>query len=244
MDDIFRQVVLATGDENLRTAEGVGAIGLRFGLGADDPQVSARMGFGQAHGASPHARIHIGQVHRLQFFAGMRIDRHARTRCQHRVQAEREAGGVDHFFDLRRDRFGHAHAAELRIATDAHPSAFGVGFISINETCGGGYDGIVPVASFFIAATAERGDTFSGDFARFFKNCFYRLCIYRVCQSRQCPPKRCNIEHFIKDEAHIAQGRFVISHDKPRNYYQLSPSRATFCCGQSNLTTIAIHRVR
>jgi len=217
MDDVFRQVVLAAGDEDFGPADLVRTICLRLGLGANNPQVRTGMGLGQAHGTGPHTRVHIRQISGLQFVAGVGVDRDTGPGCQHRVQAERQAGGVDHFFDLGRYRLGHAHAAELGVTPHANPTAFSVGAIGIDETGRGGYRAIVPVATFFIAATTQRCDAFSGDLARFFEYGFNRFSIYGLCQRRQLRPKCSDLEDFIEDEAHIAQGRFVVSHGKPRN---------------------------
>ena len=137
VDDVLGQVVLAAGDENLGAADLVAAIGLGFGLGADDAQVGAGMRFGQAHGAAPDAGVHVRQVLRFQLFAGVGIDRQAGAGGQHRVEAERQVGRVDHFLDLGGDHLGHAHAAELRVTTDTDPAAFGKGLVGLGETLPG-----------------------------------------------------------------------------------------------------------
>ncbi|MCY1180079.1 hypothetical protein D9M73_205070 [compost metagenome] len=75
MDDVLGQVVFATRDENLGTADLVAAIRLGLGLGADDAQVSTGMRLGQAHGAGPNAGIHVRKVFFLQGLAGVGVDR-------------------------------------------------------------------------------------------------------------------------------------------------------------------------
>ena len=175
------------------------------------------MGLGQTHGASPHTRVHVRQIGGFQFVAGVGVDRYTGPGSQHRVQAKRQAGGVDHLFDLGRHSLGHAHAAELRVAAYTDPAAFGVGAIGIDKTGRGGHCAIVPVAAFLITTAAQRRDAFGRDLARFFKNGFNRFSIDGLCQRRQLRPKCSDLEDFIEDEAHIAQGRFVVSHGKPRN---------------------------
>ncbi|MNQ71851.1 hypothetical protein D3C85_865380 [compost metagenome] len=91
VDDVFREVVLAAGDEDLGPADLVGTVGLGLGAGADDAQVGAGVRFGQAHGTGPDTGIHVRQVCRLQFFTGVGVDRQASTRSQHRVEAEGKA---------------------------------------------------------------------------------------------------------------------------------------------------------
>ncbi|MCY1412030.1 hypothetical protein D9M71_274270 [compost metagenome] len=219
VDDVFGQVVFATGDEDLGAADLVGTVGLRLGLGADDPQVGTGVRLGQAHGTGPDAGVHVRQVRGFQFFAGVGVDRQASTGGQHRVQAERQAGGVDHFFDLGRNGFGHAHAAVGRIATDTDPAAFRVGLIGLRETRRRGDGTVGPMATFLVRGTAQRGNAFAGDLAGFFQDGFDRLRIDGLGQRRQLGPEFGDLENFIEDEAHIAQGRFVVSHGKPRKIY-------------------------
>ncbi|MNP70635.1 hypothetical protein D3C76_1668930 [compost metagenome] len=56
--DIFGQVMLTAGDEDLGAAYRVAAIRLRLGTSTDDAQVSSGMRFGQAHGACPLTAVH------------------------------------------------------------------------------------------------------------------------------------------------------------------------------------------
>ncbi|VVO37781.1 hypothetical protein PS726_05509 [Pseudomonas fluorescens] len=69
------------------------------------------------------------------------------------------------------------------------------------------------MATFFVSGTAQRCDAFAGDFAGFFQDGFDRFCIHGFSQCRQFGPEFGDLENFIEDEAHIAQGRFVVSHD-------------------------------
>ena len=53
MNDVFGQVVLAVGDENLGAGNTVGAVAGRLGLSLDQRQIGTGMGLGQVHGARP-----------------------------------------------------------------------------------------------------------------------------------------------------------------------------------------------
>ncbi|MNS54638.1 hypothetical protein D3C72_874430 [compost metagenome] len=75
------------------------------------------------------------------------------------------------------------------------------------------------MATFFVSGTAQRCDAFAGDLAGFFQDGFDRLRIDGLGQRRQLGPEFGDLENFIEDEAHIAQGRFVVSHGKPRKIY-------------------------
>ena len=184
VDDVFGEVVLATGDEDLGAADLVGAVRLRLGLGADHPQVCTGMGFRQAHGTGPLTRIHLRQVGGLEFFTGVGVDRYTGTGGQHRVQAESQARRVDHLFNLRRHRLGHAHAAVGRVAAHAYPAAFGVGAVGLGKTVGSGHGAVRPVAALLIAAAAERGNGFGGDLAGLFQDRFDGFGVNAVCQCR------------------------------------------------------------
>ncbi|MNZ60024.1 hypothetical protein D3C78_780830 [compost metagenome] len=173
------------------------------------------MRLGQAHGPGPDAGIHVRQVRGFQFFAGVRVDRQAGTGRQHRVQAERQAGRVDHFLDLGRNRLGHAHAAEGRVTAHADPTAFSVSLVGLRETGWRGHGSVTPMAAFFVGRTAQGRNAFAGDFAGFLKDRLDSLGINGIGQGRQFSPKLGHLENFIEDEAHIAQGRFVVSHGKP-----------------------------
>jgi hypothetical protein len=72
------------------------------------------------------------------------------------------------------------------------------------------------VATFLVSRTAQGRDAFAGDLAGFFENGFDRFSIDGIGQCWQLGPEFGDLEDFIEDEAHIAQGRFVVSHGKPR----------------------------
>jgi len=216
MDNVFGEVVLATGDKDLGPADFVGAVRLRLGLGPDNPQVCAGMGLGQAHGTGPFTGIHLRQVGSLELFAGMGVDRYARARRQHRIQTKRQARRVDHLFNLGRHRLGHAHTAKHRIAADTDPAAFSVGFVGLWIAIRGKHRRVVPAAALLIATPTQRGDGFGGDFAGFLEDRLDSFGVNAVCQCRQLGPCIGDLKNFVEDEAHITQRRFVISHGKPR----------------------------
>ena len=83
VNDVFGQVMLTSGDENLRAGDAIAAISLRDCLGSDHAEISPSMRLGQAHGAGPATLIHLGKIALLQL-------------CR-RVLTEREgrAGGED-----------------------------------------------------------------------------------------------------------------------------------------------------
>src|SRR5690606_12150951 len=122
------------------------------------------------HGTGPDAGVHVRQVLFLQLFAGVGVDRQAGAGGEHRVEAEGQVGGVDHFLDLGADHLGHAHAAVGRVAADADPAAFGVGLVGFGEAGRGGDRTVLPLAAFLVAAAVQRGDGAGVQLARFFED--------------------------------------------------------------------------
>ena len=105
MDDVFGDVVLAPGDENLRAGDAVGvAVGNR--ARAHRRQIGARLRFRQVHGARPFAGGHFGQVERLLGVRAVMRDRRDRAHGEHLAQRERQIG--------RRPHFQHGRVDQLR----------------------------------------------------------------------------------------------------------------------------------
>ncbi|MNQ76734.1 hypothetical protein D3C85_915820 [compost metagenome] len=212
VDDVLGQVLLAAGDEDLAAADAVAAVGLGFGPGADDPQVGAGMGLGQAHGTGPAAFVHGRQVGVFQCLAGMRVDRQAGAGTQRRIQGEAGIGGVEHLLEGYREHLGHAHAAVGRVAGQADPAALDIGGVSLLEAGRGMYLAGDPLCALLVAAAVERGDQAAGDLGRLFKNGVGGGGVHGVGQGRQACPQRGGVEHFVEDETQVAQGRVVLGH--------------------------------
>ena len=66
----------------------------------------------------------------------------------------------------------------------------------------------------FIAAAVQRGNGAGDDFAGFFENGAGGVFVHHIGQGWQLRPKPGNLEHFIQNKTHIAQGCFVVSHDE------------------------------
>ena len=227
VNDVLGQVVLAASDEYLGAGDLVGPIGLGLGLGADDAQVGAGMRLGQAHRTGPDTGIHVRQVLVLQLVAGVGVDRQTGAGGEHRIETEGQVGRVDHLLDLGADHLGHAHAAVDRVAADADPAALGVGAVSLDETGRSGHGAVFPLAAFFVAAAVQRGDGAAGNLAGLFENGGGGVFVDHFGDAGQLVPELGHFENFIEDEAHIAQGRFVVSHGKkPRVTQRMRPGKA------------------
>ncbi|MNG02882.1 hypothetical protein D3C84_859310 [compost metagenome] len=100
------------------------------------------------------------------------------------------------------------------------------------------------MAAFFVAAAAQWRDALASDLAGLLQHREGSLLIDSFGQAGQLRPELGDFEDFIEDEAHIAQGRFIVSHG---NLSHLSRGRsrrtASLLCKQCNRTTFARHRV-
>ncbi len=60
VDDVVGEILVAAGDEDLGAVHLVGAVGLLDRARLHQAQIGAATRFGQAHGARPFARHHLG----------------------------------------------------------------------------------------------------------------------------------------------------------------------------------------
>ena len=88
VDDIFRHIVLAPGDENLGPRNAVGAVILRNGFGTHRAQIRTGLRFGEVHRAGPNAFHHLREKGVLQLIGTMMGNRFDRPRREHRAQSK------------------------------------------------------------------------------------------------------------------------------------------------------------
>jgi hypothetical protein len=124
VDDVLGHVVVAGGDEDLLTGDAVGAVVLRFGLGAHQAEVGAAMGLGQVHRAGPVAGHHLGQPLGFLFVGAVGDDRRGRAVGQALVHGEGLVGGREHLAHRRVHQVGQALSAEFLRHVDRGPAVF------------------------------------------------------------------------------------------------------------------------
>ncbi|MDT4868843.1 hypothetical protein FQZ97_1038300 [compost metagenome] len=88
VDDVLRQILFATTDEDLAAADLVATVGLRLGAGAQQGKVRAGLGLGQAHGAGPLTTDHPGQITVLELRASVPFQCQDRTLGKAGIDAE------------------------------------------------------------------------------------------------------------------------------------------------------------
>ena len=200
-------------DENFVARDFVGAIGQGFGLGAHQAQIGAAMRLGQAHGTGPFATGHFVQISLLLHLGTVAVQCRVRTMREAGVHGPSLVGAVEHFIKTLVDHQRQALAAKGRIAAQCRPAAFHIFGVRLFKALGRGH-GVcrdVKLAAFFVTADIERENDFRGELRTFFQ---YGIDGAQVCISilGNWPEFFRNIEHFVHDKLHVAQGRVVNRH--------------------------------
>ena len=82
MNDVVAHVMIAVGDEDFCAEQTIGAIGLLLRPRAERSDISARLWFGELHGARPFAGDQLFKIDVLQLLAAVRIECIDRTQRQ------------------------------------------------------------------------------------------------------------------------------------------------------------------
>ena len=128
------------------------------------------MGLGQVHGPGPDAGVHVGQVFFFQLITAMGVQGQAGTGRQHGSETKGHVGTLHHFLELGHQGLGHAHAAKVRVTTEAVPAAFNDGLVGFLEAVRRGHLTVVPFAALFITFAIQGRKYTTADLAGFFKN--------------------------------------------------------------------------
>ncbi|MND67271.1 hypothetical protein D3C80_586810 [compost metagenome] len=152
MDDVVRHTVFAGGDENLLAGDPVGAIALRYSLGAQQAEIGAAMGLGEVHGARPCAFDHSWQIGGLLLIRAMHEDGGDRALRQARIHHQRHVGGRHVFADGGMQSIGKPLPAELFRHGKTDPATLAILIIGFFETLRYGDRAIIPSAAAFLIA--------------------------------------------------------------------------------------------
>ncbi|MNS87867.1 hypothetical protein D3C72_1218230 [compost metagenome] len=214
VNDVLGQVVFAGRDEDLGAGQQVGAVGLRFGLGAQDAQIGAAVRLGQAHGAGPDAGHQLGQVGLLQLGRAVRMQRLIRAVRQARVHGPRLVGRVEHLVHHVVDHDRQALAAERRIARQRRPAGLDVLLVGFPEA-GGSLDHAVAGigAALAVAHLVEREHHVRAELAGFLDDLVDGVRVdVRVRRHRL--EFGFGAEQFVEHELHVAQRCGVLAHQR------------------------------
>jgi len=160
-------------------AQPVTAIGLRLGLGAQQPQVGAAMGLGQAHGAGPLAARHLGQIGLLLGLCAVGVQALIGAVGQAGVHGPGLVGAVEHFVKTLVHHDGQALAAISRITTQRRPAPGHKGLVGGFEAFGR-FDVMgltVELAALRIPHGVQRRQDVGGEFPALFQHGGQSVCI-------------------------------------------------------------------
>ncbi len=215
MHDVVSQIVFPCGDEDLGARDLVGTIGLGLGLGLDLAQVGATLGFSQAHGAGPFA---TDQTRHVQILLCLRAELHDGVhapQAQAGIHGERPVGRAHHFRLDEVQRHGQFLATVLFGVRQALPTArhvLGVGFL---EALGCGDHAVVNGAAFLITAQVQWGQHFFAEGGGTLHDGLHHVG-RGVGTVGQFGVMAGVVKYLVHQEAHIAQGGFVLRHGAPR----------------------------
>ena len=143
MDDVFRQIMLAGGDEDLGAGDLVAAVGLLDRLGAQQPEIGAALRLGEIHGAGPLPRHHLRHEHRLLFRLAMDQQGRRRALGQAAIHRKRHVRRALEFGDHLGQRHRQPLPAIFRGCRQAEPAAFGDLVERLLETFRGRHPAVV-----------------------------------------------------------------------------------------------------
>ena len=209
--DVFGQVVFTGGDENLGAGDLVAAVGLGHGLGLDLGQIGAALGFGQAHGARPLARHQLGQVGRLLRVGAVLHQGVDAAHAQAGVHGERPVGRAHHFRLEQVQRHGQALSTELGGERQTLPATFHESLVGVFEAFGCGDHTVFKVAAFNVAGMVQRCQHLFAQLGGTVQNGVDHLRVGILAVGQRSVVGGV-VQHFVHQEAHVAQGSFVLGH--------------------------------
>ncbi len=213
MHDVGGHVVLAGRDENLAAGDLVGAVGLRFGLGAQQAQVGAAMRLGQAHGAGPFARDQLGQVQALLLRRAVFVQAFVGAVRQAGVHIPGLVAGIQHLGKrvVQDDR--QALTAVLRVAGKRGPARFDELLIRLLEALGRAdlVARLVQLAAFAVAAVIQRKQHLRSELGALLQHLIDGVGIHLGVLGYLLQ-FIFDLQQFMQHELHVAQRCGVLTH--------------------------------
>ena len=210
MDDVFGVIVLAVGNEDLRSEQPI-VIVLGNRLGDHRAQIRAGLGLGKVHRARPLPGNHFCKVTLLQLVAAAEVNCFDCAMRQHLAQRKAHVGGVPHLLHRSSHHRWQSLPAIVRIAGQHGPAAVDELPVGLLEAVRGRHGMVFEFAALGIALFVERGQNLARELGCFFQ--------YGVDQIR-CdffaagqPGHLVKTDQFTQYELHIAEGSKVGAHD-------------------------------
>ena len=161
---VGRKVVVGPCDVDFLAGDGIGAVGVGFGLGAQRPDIGPSLGFGQVHGAVPGPRNQVGDIKGLDRVGCVVFQRLDLALGHQGVQLQRQAGRAHHVIDTGRQGHRQAKAAMVGVGRHADPAACGDGGKAVGKAGRGAHDAVFKPGGVFVAHAVQGGE---GGFAQF-----------------------------------------------------------------------------
>ena len=133
VDDVLGQVVFAGRDPDLGAGDPVRAVVVRFGPGADQPQVGTALGLGQVHCSGPPSFDHRRQETLLLGVGAVGMQDFVSAVGQPRICGEGRVRGIDHLGQGKSDETRQALATVFRVRGQAGPAVVDVRSIGLTE---------------------------------------------------------------------------------------------------------------
>ena len=210
VDDVLGKVVIAARDEDLLAGDAVGAVVVGLGPGAQQPQVGARLGFRQAHGAAPLARDQLREIDLLQRLRCVLLQAQDRAVGETAVQLPGHVGRHQHLADRPAEAFRQSLAAEFGRTAQCRPAILDKAAIGLLEARR--RDDVValeadtdPVARF-----VRRRHDFLGKARRFLQHAVDELHVEVV--PAELGVVAFSAQYFMNHESHVPDGGGVAMH--------------------------------
>ncbi|MCY1527704.1 hypothetical protein D9M68_627800 [compost metagenome] len=211
MQDVFGQVVLAGGDEDLAAADGVAAIGLGVVAGAQQAEVGTAMGLGQAHGAAPAALDQRRQEALLECLLGMLAEGADGAAAEVAVHGPGMVGAEQQLADHAAQGWRQALAAVGRVLVQGQPTIGGELTIGLGEAGRGADLVVLPLAAMLVAHRVERRQHVLGELRAFLDYGVQGLALERLA-TLQLLVMAGQIEELVDDEADVTLRSLIDGH--------------------------------
>jgi hypothetical protein len=130
VDDVVDQIVVAAGNEDLLSGNGIRAVVLFDSLCRGRAYIRTGLGLGQAHGSGPLPGVEFLHVEGLLLVRSESLDHRTRASGEHEGQGKRHIGSVEELVDRRTNRIGQPHASEFRARKEAEPATLADGLVN------------------------------------------------------------------------------------------------------------------
>ena len=235
MNDVFGEIVLAGGNENLGARYLVAAVGLLDSLGTQQSEIGAALRLGEIHGAGPLAGHHLRHEHRLLFGLAVHHQRRGRAHGEAAIHRKRHIGRTQEFVDGLGQRHRQPLAAIFGRRRKPEPAAFGQLLVSFLETFWGGHPAVVMAGTALeIADAIERLQHLFAEFRSLVQNRLPHIG-GGVGKTRKIVVA-VDLEHVVEQKTDVFQGGFVDRHGVLSRLSGVAPFKAVLA-GQQSLSS-------